>query len=77
MADALRGTSEKRDYVSYLLRLWRDGSEKGLWRASVEDPRTGERRGFADLEALFEHLRQSTGLAEEPATEQGPEGAME
>ncbi len=77
MADALRGSSEKRDYVSYLLRLWRDSREEGLWRASVEDPRTGERRGFADLEALFEHLRQSTGLAEETATEQGLKGESE
>ena len=40
-------------YHAFLLRLWR---EKSGWRAAVEDPRTGQRLGFASLEQLFAHL---------------------
>jgi len=47
------------DYLSYLLRLWRTSTDgQGVWRASLTDPLTGERIGFADLEALFEFLRR-------------------
>ena len=44
-------------YLSYLLRLWRaSGGDPHLWRASLEDPSTGERTGFSDLEALIAFL---------------------
>lgn len=50
------------DYLSYLLRLWRvSGEEKAVWRASLESPHTGERRGFANLEDLFAFLEQELG----------------
>jgi hypothetical protein len=53
-------TQEPR-YFAYMLRLWQVGSDEGLtWRASLESPRTGERHGFASLEALFEFLREQT-----------------
>ena len=67
---------EQPDYLSYLLRLWRvnddgtfhreDGESehaggKGVWRASLESVRTGERRSFASLEELFEFLREQVG----------------
>jgi hypothetical protein len=45
-------------YLSYLLRLWqtkRTGNAN--WRASLEDPRTGKRRGFTSLESMVEYLR--------------------
>ena len=45
------------DYFSYLLRLWRTGKESA-WKASLEDPQTGERRGFGSLEALVHFLQQ-------------------
>lgn len=51
---------EEPDYVSYLLRLWR---EDGIWRASLESTRTGELRPFAGLAELFDHLREQTGVA--------------
>ena len=47
------------EYLSYLLRLWRT-SKESPWRASLEDPQTGERRGFGSLEALFAFLREQT-----------------
>jgi hypothetical protein len=51
----------ERDYEAYLLRLWRVHSEgKTAWRASVENAHTGERKGFTNLEHLFDFLRQQT-----------------
>jgi hypothetical protein len=50
-------SDELRSYRAYLLRLWRAGSADRLsWRASLELPRTGERRGFGDLASLFAFL---------------------
>lgn len=44
---------DETQLFSFLLRVWRagDGNQPD-WRASVEDIRTGERRGFASLEEL-------------------------
>jgi hypothetical protein len=54
--------SEQRSYLSYLLRLWQTkGGGEGTWRACLEDPRTGERKGFAHLTDLFTFLEQETG----------------
>ena len=54
-------------YVSYLLRLWQTTSgDKVVWRASLENSQTGERQGFASLDALLNYLRQQTD------TETGP-----
>jgi hypothetical protein len=44
-------------YLSYLLRLWQSGRrDKMVWRASLENPMTGDRRGFASLKELFAFL---------------------
>ena len=56
--DILNDTPERHDYLSYLLRLWRVDKEEAVWRASLESPLTGERIGFASLDALFDFLRQ-------------------
>jgi hypothetical protein len=46
-------------YLSYLLRLWStEGEGVGVWRASLEDPLTGIRKGFADPDTLFAFLRE-------------------
>jgi hypothetical protein len=45
--------SKQADYVSCLLRLWRESAQKAVWRASLEDPHTGERLGFASVDELF------------------------
>jgi hypothetical protein len=45
---------DETQLFSFLLRVWRAGDGKQPnWRASVEDIRTGERRGFDSLEELF------------------------
>jgi len=44
-------------YRAYLLRLWQTGEDNAAaWRVLLEDPRTGERHGFADLDGLFTFL---------------------
>jgi len=57
--------SEKQPrYLSYLLRLWQvESTGQWVWRASVEDSRTGERRGFASIDALLAFLREQTDVA--------------
>ncbi len=54
-------TLQRPGYQAYLLRLWqvRNGEETH-WRASLQNAHTGERQGFASLEALFEFLRTRT-----------------
>jgi hypothetical protein len=45
---------QERRYISYLVRFWQGRSGGDLvWRASLESPRTGERRGFASPTDLF------------------------
>jgi hypothetical protein len=51
---------ETQRYRAYLLRLWQTGEdEAAVWRALLEDPRTGERHGFADLASLFAFLNDT------------------
>ena len=60
-------SDERERYMSYLLRLWQTTSgNKVVWRASLENSQTGERQGFANLDALLNYLRQQTD------TETGP-----
>jgi len=44
---------------SYILRLWCvDEPQTAEWHASLEDPSTKERFGFASLEQLFAFLME-------------------
>jgi hypothetical protein len=53
--------TESRRYLAYMLRLWQIGDEgKPTWRASLESPHTGERLGFASLDALVKFLEEQT-----------------
>jgi hypothetical protein len=46
-------------YLAYMLRMWTVGKgQAALWRASLEDPRTGEVHVFASLDALRDFLAQ-------------------
>ena len=52
--------NEAPRYQAYLLRLWLAGDDDAaVWRASLEDPRTGERRGFADVDGLLAFLSET------------------
>jgi hypothetical protein len=50
-------------YLSYMLRLWRAGIEQPAWRASLENPHTGELKSFTDIESVFSFLRQQVGAS--------------
>ena len=57
-------------YLAYLLRIWRVGAAEGegaIWRASLEDPHTGEVRAFGSLAALVAFLEDAIGS--QPHTE--------
>lgn len=54
----------KRDYMAYLLRLWRERDE-GAWRALLENPNNGERAAFATLPELWAFLVDKTGYDKE------------
>lgn len=47
-------------YHAFLLRIWRDngavGAPPGPWRFSLEDPASGDRRGFRSLAELSAFL---------------------
>jgi hypothetical protein len=47
---------------SYILTFWEERSHDpdtpAVWRFSLEDPHTGQRRGFADLKKLLAALQQ-------------------
>jgi hypothetical protein len=63
-------------YRSYLLRLWREANhEAPVWRASLEDPISGERMGFANVGELFVFLQQVcapvSAPVRAPPTEEG------
>jgi hypothetical protein len=63
--------ARERRYLSFLLRLWQvrqNGDE--TWRASLENPRTGERRGFANIRDLNKFLLQQTQSGEEEKEKQ-------
>lgn len=44
---------------SFLLRLWSSGEPCNCaWQATLEDPHTGQRVGFANLEYRFAYLME-------------------
>lgn len=52
---------QRRQYCAYLLRLWwANHNGQAGWRASLEEPHTGIRHGFATLELLFAFLEEQT-----------------
>ena len=64
--------NEEQRYQSYLLRLWETtrGGE-GIGCASLQDPHTGERKGFASLKDLFPFLEEEIGRARDQPTAKG------
>lgn len=62
-------------HLSYLLRVWRAGNSPAPeWRCLLEDTRTRERRGFADLASLLAFLEQQIGEERLPQPGAKPSG---
>ena len=58
---------KRRGHLAYLLRLWRvDNGTEAIWRASLQDVRTGERLSFPGLDQALAYLRQQLDLPPEP-----------
>ncbi len=50
-------------HLAYLIRLWQVHSEgKTVWRASLEDAHSGEKRGFGSPAGLFAYLQEKLNL---------------
>lgn len=50
-------SSKSRTTISYLLRMWQvQGADSLGWRASLENPHTGEKFFFASLSRLYQFL---------------------
>lgn len=58
--ESMKDVGQQTDYLSYLLRLWRDSDDTALWRASLQSPHASERIHFASLEDLLDYLRRQT-----------------
>ena len=58
-------SGRRRDYRSYLLRLYRvREGEASRWRASLQSARGGKRLHFRNLNAMVDFLEQEGDLAE-------------
>src|ERR1043165_6148951 len=63
--------NKQQRYLSYLLRLWRSEADgPSSWRASLEDPHTGDRHNFASLEQLVAFLEEQ--IADSPRRDERP-----
>jgi hypothetical protein len=63
-------TNQRPVYRLYLLRLWQAHSgERVVWRASLEDVHSGERRGFAGLDRMRAFLEDQLGASSVVAAE--------
>jgi len=60
----MKASEEQSAYRVYVLRSWQEGytssGAPAVWRFSLEDPTTRQRRGFADLAALMSFLAAET-----------------
>ncbi|MCA1552955.1 MAG: hypothetical protein LC737_01110 [Chloroflexi bacterium] len=54
-------------YKAFTLRIWEERTQGGesasQWRFSLEDPQTGKRQGFVDLNALMNYLRAQISVS--------------
>jgi len=56
--------SKPPDYLSYLLRVWRDNARTS-WQASLRSTATGQIHHFADVEQMWDYLlMQMTGVGD-------------
>jgi len=71
MSEKVGGRGEQPDYQSYLLRLWRVDEGENHVQASLESIHSGERRGFANLEAMLDFLRRQMAAQSERSSDEG------
>jgi hypothetical protein len=75
MSGGWKSADNGATYISYLLRLWRVAAGGQVtWRASLEDPHTGERLGFAGFDELLSYLEERTRVGSSLQTDTGKNG---
>jgi hypothetical protein len=68
----------KRRYLSFLLRLWQvQDAGKAVWRASLEDPYTGERLGFNSPEAMVAYVWEKIRIIDREGEPEQDPGSIE
>ena len=60
----MAGKDERRDYRSFLMRMWRN--EESGWRFSLEDTLTGIREGFTSLGMLMDFFSDLIRSQDQP-----------
>jgi len=60
------------EYRAFVLRLWREPDAGQRYRCSLEDPGTGERRGFESVEGLLAFLAALTAAERRKAADPEP-----
>jgi hypothetical protein len=70
MDETAKGTVTRDDYVAYLLRLWREGTDGVTWRGSLQSPHGGEQVGFGRVDELFDFLQRQIDAAGKTAGEE-------
>lgn len=54
-------------YRAFLVRFWQESDD--VWRGTVEDPHTGRRHAFAEVEPLLDFLRNQVRPENSPKQE--------
>jgi hypothetical protein len=54
----------KRRYFAWLLRIWESGETETGWQASLQDPHSGERIGFASAEGMWLYVKEHMATAQ-------------
>jgi hypothetical protein len=70
MGEARMGKRPLRHH-SFILTLWPEGADPPVWRFSLQDPHSTERRGFKDVGELVRYLEGWTAVS--PSEETGIE----
>ena len=67
MKDSLE--SSAATYQVYVIRCWQEQAIPPVWRFSLEDPNTGNQRGFSCLPELVVFLESETGCYDHTTSE--------
>jgi hypothetical protein len=49
-------------YQTFVLRVWQEAETASGWRCSLEDPHTGERIGFQNIDLMSAYLHDWTRI---------------
>ena len=71
MLTTYESTISDPQYISFLVRMWRESDEEGEWIAQVEHIVSGEIKYCSSLDELFTYLRMRYSKGDTSAEEYG------